>query len=336
MLEYKCSCCNFTSSNIDEFEKHVKENHFLSVNDLFELGEIKRNNCYKCNKSLVPLTYIDSSCDFYLPCWDCVSDKKYEKTQALNTTRSAILDFYNKIVGDRYFQMFIIDNNYYKTTRSHKFEEFKEVLKLLQKDEKKDRNKIWFIDYKEGYPNTICSENIEGLKIVTIDDRYKVISKGETLMINEKYELKFTEKVNYDQRHHSRYNILNDSSDPRKSKRLKLSTEPNKCIKFFNSPEDERIKSLFQIQNFRTGEYIPLSSINKADFVVIKLLLLRNKTYIKLIFEVIGELLKNIGTLRDSVFLKNTVMINPDNSPKINFMWTPENYIEDYINISIL
>jgi hypothetical protein len=313
------------------------ENHFISLTDYYERDERKKDDgfCWKCNKYLPPLTLLDpESCEYYLPCWNCIGSRKYEKVQAIQTTQNAIHDYYDWILGDRYFQMFIIDDIYIKTTTTHEFGEFKKVLKLLQP---KDRNKLWLIDYIAGYPKLICEENIEGLKIVGIDTQFKTVSKGSTLVMKD-YELMYPEIIPYDTRHHSRYNIYN-TADNRKTKRLRLSGQDgkssNKCIKFFNYAGNENIKSLFGIRRFSTGEDVDPASLDYPDYTVLKLVLMRNKVFTKILIDMLEEFSRSVGVLRDSVFLKNTVTINPWNDLKVNVSWLPE-YKEGYINISIL
>jgi hypothetical protein len=148
----KCPCCDSEFNDYDELANHMLENHFISLTDYYERDERKKDDgfCWKCNKYLPPLTLLDpESCEYYLPCWNCIGSRKYEKVQAIQTTQNAIHDYYDWILGDRYFQMFIIDDIYIKTTTTHEFGEFKKVLKLLQP---KDRNKLWLIDYIAGYP----------------------------------------------------------------------------------------------------------------------------------------------------------------------------------------
>ena len=64
---------------------------------------------------------------------------------------------------------------------------------------------------------------------------------------------------------------------------------------------------------------------------------MRNKTFMKLIWSIFEEVSKNVGIISDSVFLRNTVMINPDKKKlKVNLSWLPEKNRDNFINISIL
>ena len=83
-------------------------------------------------------------------------------------------------------------------------------------------------------------------------------------------------------------------------------------------------------------DIIEPNSLTDQDLTVLKLLLLRNKTFMRLITSMIDEISKNAKVLSDSVFLKNTILVNPGNQAKINISWLPNKEKENYINISIL
>lgn len=334
-LQIRCPLCGCSLDSFEDLEKHLEDYHFTTLSDYYERpNRTTKDNgyCWKCNTFRPPLTLLDSDiCDYHLPCWDCIGKKKYEKTQAIQTIQDAIHDFYSIISGDRYFQMFIIDDIYIRTTLSHEFNEFKKVLKLLYP---KDRNKLWLIDYVPGYPHTICKDNLEGLKIVDLSNLFTALSDKKTIKLKD-YEISYPEIVPYDTRHHSRYNILNPT-DNRKTKKLRIPTSSgeSKCIKFFNNTGDPcEACSLFQIK--KAGIPINPSGLGKADYIILKLVLLRNKTFMKLIISVLEEACKSSSIYRDSIFLKNTVNVNPWSKINTNITWLPEKR-ENFVNISIL
>ena len=334
-MSLKCPYCDFETNEPHLLEKHLSENHFMTVADMLERESRSTDEgfCWRCSKFLPPLQLLSSDLTFYLPCWNCIGKKKYEKTQAIGSIQNAIHEYYAWLRDDRYFQMFLVDDIYIRTTLSHEFSEFRKVLKILQP---RDRNKLWLLDYIPGYPKTICEENVNGLKIVSIDEQFKYTSDRNTLIVKD-FQVVFPEIIPYDPRHHSRYNIFN-TSDARKTKRLRLSSpngKSDRCVKFFNSLEDIQVKSLFQITRFSTGDPISPSEICHADLTILKLILMRNKTFMKLLIEFLEEISRCVGTFRDGVFLKNTINLDPSSSLKVSVTWTPE-YKEDYINISIL
>ena len=111
----------------------------------------------------------------------------------------------------------------------------------------------------------------------------------------------------------------------------------DKCIKFYNTERDN-IKSIFKL--LKNGEEINIGSLRKQDFAIIKLALMRNKNCLRLIFEVILEIIKACGKFRDTVFLKNTITIDPKKDKELNLLWTIKSYEElvsdETINISII
>ena len=322
----KCPLCGDSFPGMTELEKHIKVDHFLSMRDFYEIGT--RHFDY------YPLTYMTGSDGYYLPDWSNLK-KKYEKLQAVDLIKNEIKDYYSNIVGDRFFQMFIVDNIYFSNTLPHNYEEFKEALKILQKKEPKDRNKIWFLDWLPGYPKIVSRKNIDGLSTIMIDSFYQVTSDSKVIKINE-YEIRLPDFIPFDKAHHSRYNILNTSIDCRKTKRLRLKSREDvlNCIRFFNN-KDESVKSLFRIM--KGNIEVDPGTISYQDLTVIKLILLRNKTYLRLVFDMIEELLNGISVLSDPIFLRNTIKTTLESRPKLHISWLPTDKREDLdINISLL
>jgi len=320
----KCPLCNAVFADSEDLERHLLEEHFLTMQSFYEMLPIEQD------KGRVPISYIEND-GFFLPDWDNIKNK-YEKVQSINMVQSAIKDYYNKVSTDRYLQMYLINDIYFESTLSHKYSEFKDILKQIQRKYRYDRNKIWFLDWIPGFPRLISEDNLDGIKVVLIDDLYKVVSDQETLSLNN-YSVKFPEIIPYDRRYHSKYNLLNLNGDPRTAKRLRLKNEMDDCIKFYNN-SDSSARSLFRIQV--NDDIIEPNNLTDQDLTVLKLLLLRNKTFMKLITSMIDEISKNAKVLSDSVFLKNTILVNPGNQAKINISWLPNKEKENYINISIL
>lgn len=330
---YKCPLCEYRFSDRSELENHLLVHHFLSMQSFCEMvrEESDPGKCYKCGDGRPPLTYTDNKDTFYLPCWDCVTNK-FEKSQSIITVQEAIRDYFSNIVKDRYLQMFLL-GVYFDSTLDHTYTQFKEVLKLLQKREKYDRNSIWFLDWIPGYPKVLCPQNINGIKVVKLDSMFECTSQKDMININD-LVIRYPEYIPFDQRHHSRYNIFNVSSDSRNTKRLRLKTK-DKCLKFWNGLGDDTWKAIFRIEN-KNGDTVPASSLSSGYLTVIKMVLMRNKNFARLIGELVDEFVKNTGFLSDSAFLRNTVRVNPTKDIAINLSWLPEYKRENYINISIL
>jgi hypothetical protein len=189
---------------------------------------------------------------------------------------------------------------------------------------------IW-ITWKTGFPKIISQQNLEGLKIVNLSSLYKNLELGKTKIQVENYEILMPEEVKLD-RHRTRYGIFSKGNDNRKSKRIKIG---EKNYKLYNTDND-KIKSLFKV--LKNGEEIAFRSLSYQDYVILKLAVMRDRTFLKFIFDVFCDLSRQVGVYRDSIFLKNTVTINPKKTEKINFIWTPisNEFLDDYVNISLL
>lgn len=319
----------FIKTSAEDFENELLDTKFMNYEDYSEINLLRKLNddcfCLRCNELREPLTYLDINY-YYLPCWDCVGSRKSDRIEGTNNIIRNIKDFYSRILGDRYYQLFIVDDIYRKATLSHEYEVFKNVVNSLNPP---SRNDIWFLDWEKGFPKIISKENIDGIKIVNLSKLYSVITTDKSSIKINNYEILYPEFSNYDNKHHSRYSILNISSD-RKTKKLRLSED--KCIIFFNN-QSNNSKSIFKIK--KDGKDINFNEIPYSDFVILKLILMRNKSFLKLIFDIVNEIIKSIGIFRDSVFLKNTIVMDPIKDKKFNLTWIPKEFKEDYINISI-
>lgn len=319
-------------NNSNQLKEEIWNNHFMSYEDYSEIKLTANHNedsyCYRCNNPLQTLTYLDPDF-YYIPCWNCVSKKKTEQLAMTEGIIRNIKDFYNKITGDRYFQLFIVDDIYFRTTFPHDYSVFKKVVNSLDPP---SRNDIWFLDWLPGYPKTISLENLPGIKIVNLTRIYPDVKLEKNKIKVGEFEISLPEISTTDIKHQSRYSLFSNKSD-RRTKRLKLG---DKYIKFYNT-EDENVKSLFKLT--KNGEEVSTRSITKQDFVVIKLAIMRDKAFLKLIFDVILEALRYSGTLKDTIFLKNTVLVDPKKEDTVfNLIWTinSKHKNNNYINISII
>lgn len=321
-------------SNPSIIEKDILEPGFLSYQEYAEIKLLEAGSediyCPRCKESLTPLTYLEP--DFYYqPCWDCIDSKRKSVRQSIvdGVLRNIKEFYYSRILGDRYLQLFIIDPIYFKNTLPHEYSTFKKVIGHLSPP---NRNDIWFLDWIPGFPKIISLDNLDGLQLVNLSELYSIENKTDRIIIGD-YEVIFPELVTYDSKHHSRYSLFNKVRTI-KTKRLKIG---DKCIKFYNTEKDN-IKSIFRL--LKNGEEINIGSLRKQDFAIIKLAIMRNKSCLRLIFEVILEIIKACGTFKDTAFLRNTVKIDPKKDKEFNLLWTIKSYenlvTDKTINISII
>ena len=317
-------------SNSKEMESRIFNTYFVTYVEYAEirllLPKSDDNYCYRCGKFLDLLTYLDP--DFYYqPCWDCIK-RKTQKQSTIEDIIKNIKEFYHtKILGDRYFQLFIVDPIYYKNTIPHQYSVFKKIVNSMNPP---SRNDIWFLDWKVGYPRIISQENLSGLKITNITKLYSNIQSTKDKIIVGDFEINFPESAAYE-RHYSRYNIFNKVGN-RKTKRIKVG---DSCYRLYNTADPE-VKSIFKLT--KKGEEITLNCLSHQDYVIIKLLIMRNKTFLKLIFDIIIESLRYTGTFKDTVFLKNSVVIDPKKESNFCFLWSSISEFKNssYINLSII
>ena len=330
----KCNWCGFESDDVHILENHILKNHHLSFQEYSELelshDKLQESYCFRCNQYRYPLTTVMKDY-YYLPCWTCFnnSNRRTEKAEVIDNIYKHIRSYFDYLLGDRYLQLYLVDNIYPNKTYSHDYTEFKKVLGSMSLPSRDD---IWFLDWIPGFPKIISLDNLEGVKIVNISKSYKITSEKEKIVINN-YEILFPEFISYNKKHFGeRYNILNPNSS-RKTKGLKLDT--GNCIKFFNSGENT--KSIFKVIDKITGSPINIDSISYQDYTVIKLVLMRNKNYMRLVFSIILKLINNSNIFNDGVFLRNTLSsINIDKNIDINLSWIASENSSNYINISIL
>ena len=324
----KCPLCYKEFSEVSEFEKHLSEFHYLDMYRYYEM--------MGTSESLTrpPISYLSPSSEMYLP--DLSKAKSVnERTLFTNLIKSNLREYYSNIIGDRFFQLFIIDDIYFNSTFSHQYEEFKEVLKILQKRDNRDRGDSWFLDWHLGYPRIVSKENLDGIKTVNVDSLYKVSYGDDTITVNN-YIIKMPELLNMNYTNYPKYNLFSKSKG-RNKKRIKLDGKkrPNPYLKFY-SHKDNSAQSIFSVVDRISGDELNTSNIPKLDLIVLKLILMRSRPFMKLLFEVIEVVCESTGTLSDSVFLRNSIEIDKKKSINTYIHWLPEDCSNDeVINISI-
>jgi hypothetical protein len=289
--------------------------------------------CYRCKETRPPLTYVNRTF-FTQPCWGCLEEQNKRDTKsAVSQVFDAIKEYYfDVILGDHYLQLFIVDDIYFKNTIPHDFVVFKKILTSL---EPPDRNDIWFLDWIPGYPKIINLDNIAGMKLVNLSNLYKIENNDEEGIIKVgDFVISLPILMSGENKHYSRYSILNTGNDGNRARRIKISKE--KCYKLYNT-ENDNIKSILDLT--KNGEKVAIGDLTYRDYVIIKLAIMRNKKFLRTIFEIILEICKSVGELRDSVFLKNSVTLTPTPvvDTSLNLIWNPLSPYKDSncINLSI-
>ena len=329
----RCPICSKEIGTIDQVIDHLRDSHFLNFQNYCEnsilLWKDEEPCCFDCGKPRTPLTWLERDF-YYLPCRDCIK-RKSDKQEARNDIIKNIKQYYKKIIGDRHFQLFVLDDIYLHRTFPHDYETFGKILKQLILP--KDRDELWFLDWKTGYPKILCPENINGIELVSLTKYFKEFRNEDSKIQVGDFEIRMPEKILYDPKHHFRYNILNKNSYARRTNRLRLSGE-DQCIKFYNSREDWN--SIFRV--FKDSEPIDPIKLSHLDTLILKLAILRNKSFLRLIYDIVYELLESVKYYKDGVFLKNTVLLDPERSQTLNLSWFPDDskLNKEVINISIL
>ena len=312
--------------------EETDENNFM---DYYEMAEVQlleprtsESFCYRCNSDLKPLTYLEP--DFYhLPCWGCMSKNIPERKAISEGILYNIKDFYSIILGDRFYQLFVVDDIYLKTTFPHSYTVFKKVLNALETPVRSD---IWFLDWIPGYPKIINLDNLPGLKIVNVTKEHSIFQNNKEMMKVDDFEVYLPETVDPDTTHRSRYSLFAGKNG--RSRRVDIG---DTCYKLYDTNEPGT-KSVFRLKKF--GEDYPVNTLTHKEFVILKLAIMRNKTFLRFLFTMLFEILKNTGVYRDTIFLKNTVVLSPDNKNKINLVWTTKSphfkKDNEYINLSII
>lgn len=332
-----CPICNKEIGNIEDVINHLEYSHFLNYQDYVDNAILseksKEQSCYSCGEDKTPLTWIDKDF-YYLPCRQCLK-RKADLIEAKEEIIKNIKLYYKKIISNRHYQLFILDDIYLHKTFPHTYDTFIKTLKLLELP--KDRDELWFLDWKKGYPKVLCPENINGIKLVSLTKYFKKFIYMDDKIIVGDYEVRFPQRMPYDSKHHFRYNILNKNSDARRSKRLKLTSleeEEDCCIRFYTSGDDWN--SIFRL--YKDDKEVDPNTISHLDTLIIKLAILRNKQSMKLIYDIIYDLLKDVSSFRDGIFLKNNILLDPDKDKTLNLSWFfgNEKLNKQLINISIL
>ena len=263
------------------------------------------------------------------------SAKESELEGNTDTVKSYISYIAQQFAGNDNF-MPIVQSFIYEMFDSQKLRELTKRQfdedKKRQYDQKYSDSLHKLADFeRESFSGTVSRE-------INLSELYKIDNLKDSITINS-YKILFPETALYEKQHFSRYNILNTKSD-RRTKRIKLG---DSCYRLYKSSVKGNTSSIFKVIDINTGEPVNLKKISYQDFTILKLALMRNKSFLRLVFSIIQELMKSVGSIGDSVFLKNTITIDPQKELSLNISWIPREEVEERkekdlstINISIL
>lgn len=337
---FKCVLCGkelISSSHLElDILEHLKEFHFITYQEYYEILKTSYSEtlCWKCGKPRQQICpYINS---YYLPCWDCVSDKKNDIQEAGNSIMNNIKDYQKEIIKNKYYQYLLASSDILKSALPKSFPEISDLLEKLRQRDKLKIGKDTSFDISRilGAPMEISERNLINLNLMVSDNISITKNKigFEITLGSKQFDILLPEVCEYDVRHHSRHSILNLGSK-RNTKKLKM--ENGDCIKFWNT-KFQNTKSILQLKD-KLGNQIDPDIISQEDFFLLKLSILRNKSIMKRVFEVYNEICKYIETLKDSVFLKNTIFLGVNKNSSLSLTWKPELSNEPgQINLSIL
>ena len=331
-----CILCGEDLEYSDKFEFHILNSHMMSYGRYYEYHKtIGESRCDNCEGRVYPISpWYGMNC----PCEKCNNSKSYYEI-VLNKVR----EVYSILCTNDYIRLFVLDSNLRE--RLNEFDLIKissNLQKLLEDKVGIDKINLFEIRTEDGkcpyiksdFSNVlICKSkfNILETELNKYDDKdcYKININGNL------FELYLPEKCSYHNNNHYKYNILNRMNNPQSAKKLLMSS--GECIKFYNTNFD-RCKSVLRISKCGVDTYS--MSLTKYELDYLKFYIMSNKNLLRIITNVLYELIKNSDTVYDYCFLLNKILINKLGKFDMIIDWTVNNRMmssgKETLNISIL
>lgn len=355
MPYFKCKFCGWECSDPVKFQEtvndHLSKVHETNYWSYYEY--IKNYNtdplmCWKCGNERQQMTTWSNN--YPLPCWDCVGTSKAD----IQAAQKVVLDYYREIhekaSKDKFFQYFLtVSDEERGRFLVQTYDELEKIFTDVLKRDKVKLGKESFFNFQANpwSLKEISERNKNNLHFSLIPgapEKEYIKKKQEswdlTLSDGRVVELRPTEAVEYDVRHHSRYSMLNLNAK-RQTRKLRIGDAPpwNRCIKFCNT-EFTNIKSIIGI-NWKGTEKIvkniSLRSLPEKDIFLIKQFIVKNKELWGCVLEIIMEMMKYVNTIEDHVFAHKTVYLGPNKGTSMILHWFPLEYAsKGKLNISIL
>lgn len=329
MRKHKCNICCKEIGNL-ELVDHLERDHYLDYRTYFEIShQIDASQvCWKCGSPSQLLSTYNPK--LTLPCWSCMGDSPTEITQVRSYFINQYSRFRNQIIDDRVLSYLLITGKINQSI-CHDLDQLSKLFSWI-----KDRDELFDIRTKFGSPPELSLRNVENIECsVRSTSLNFVLPRGKrSLEVLPNVFLEMADWVDYDVRHHARYNALNEKATRSVRKLRMVDIDATKCIKFHNT-EERWVKTFFRLVN-KDQEPVKLC---KQDLTDLKLLIFRNKTMMKLVNGVINEFVKHINRIEDGIFLRNKIDI-PINTTKVTLRlaWDQSDLfgIEDGVNIAII
>lgn len=332
-----CKLCGyaFSDENIEEsIEKHLKEKHFLTYKDYYEILMTGDTNsgCWNCGEIRYMISpWITNS---FLPCPSCINfENKHKLKEAQDNIISIILDFQRYLLRSRHYQYIIsLTPEERGKFLPKSFDIISNTLHELKRTKRvklERTNQIYEITNTLGTSSEISSRNIKNLDMQVIDFKVQKMDSDDLLYKLGDLDLyiRMPEVVVYDNKHHSRNSILNPAAK-RTSKRLKFG-DTNDCIKFY-SPSNPTVRSILCLKDGQ-GKKVLFRDLPKETQWKIKFGILKTKEILGRIFDIYNEIVKYISWIEDSVFLLNTLDFPfPNFELGLMLKWSWEDY--DYVD----
>lgn len=334
--KFRCALCESELPYGNTVESHINNVHLISYSKYYEYCKLNNNTvCANCGNKLYRL---NPWSDYVLPCLECNS-KFYSRMVS-----TLISNWNSYLVNSEFCRLWLLNESYRDRVMNFNFLDLDKSLKnyLSKSRIRYDKLNLFKISSKPGmspYINLLNTNNLliesSGYRIINSELKYYDDINGYKFDVHgSKYSLILPEEVEYYNKTHYRYNILNKSSDPQSVKKLKL--QSGKCIKFYNSSIDI-CKSILRLM--KDGEVVDIMTLPDSDLEYVKFYILTNKELLKYVLNIIHEIIRHSSVVRDNVFLLNKVVVNSNGKFKLNINWVikkNKQFINDGESVNIL
>lgn len=306
--------CNICGQEIpdlcleENLEKHLREVHFLSYSDYYEIVKLSnQDKCWKCGS---PRYYLSPFLETFIPCLKCLNPKKSKEIREIRAyIYNEINSYLDLIKKNKHYQYLLSLSPIERSKCLPKsFEKMSEILNELKKKYCVRYEKTNLIEVKNilGTPGEISERNFNNLSMISHQSSLEQKDNKFVFHLTPHKNLYILppEIVKFDYRHHSRYSILNRNST-RKSKRIRL--DSGECLKFWMST-NQTVRSIFYILD-ENGNNLQLGDLEEKDQFRLKQELLVNPVTRTRIIDIYNEIIKYTTVISDSVFLLNTTKL---------------------------